>query len=277
VTSLPQSDESLLQTALEDGTADAVPGTVVALAFDLPAGFSVTRHRHRRCQLVFAARGVLTVTTEEGSWILPALRALWVPAGVEHGLRTTGEAQLRTLYAEPEALRRMPAECEVLEVGALFRELILRAVEVGPTLRTEAGCSGSSALVELLVEELERAQQSPLKVLHLPGGCDPRLRRLMARLRDNPGDQATLTQWGNRVGASARTLARLFAAETDLTFSRWRQQLRLQRALELLASGRSVSWVASEVGYMSLSAFIAMFRRATGRTPTAYLSRVPDR
>ena len=43
------------------------------------------------------------------------------------------------------------------------------------------------------------------------------------------------------VGASGRTLARLFAAETGLTFAAWRAQVRLRVALELLAEGVPVA------------------------------------
>jgi len=40
--------------------------------------------------------------------------------------------------------------------------------------------------------------------------------------------------------------------------------------MELLAAGHSVTSVALQVGYDGTSAFIAMFRRATGRTPGRY-------
>ena len=46
-----------------------------------------------------------------------------------------------------------------------------------------------------------------------------------------------------------------------MSFRTWRQQLRLQKALELLAEGRPVTSVAIDLGYESPSAFIAMFRQ----------------
>ena len=92
----------------------------------------------------------------------------------------------------------------------------------------------------------------------------------MSALAGWPGNPATLSEWGRRVGASERTLSRLFAVETGLTFVQWRRQLRLRRALELLAQGRSVSAVSLEVGYQSLSAFVTMFRKGTGQRPSEY-------
>ncbi|MCQ8827783.1 hypothetical protein NQU54_01425 [Streptomyces samsunensis] len=41
-------------------------------------------YRHDEHQIVYAGRGVLAVTTDAGSWIAPANRALWIPAGTVH-------------------------------------------------------------------------------------------------------------------------------------------------------------------------------------------------
>ena len=100
---------------------------------------------------------------------------------------------------------------------------------------------------------------------------DPRLLRVARSMMDNPADVRDLNAWAREVGASARTLSRLFTAQTGMTFREWRQQRRLLRALELLASGHNVTTVAAELGYDNTSAFIAMFRRCLGTTPARYL------
>jgi AraC-like DNA-binding protein len=71
-------------------------------------------------------------------------------------------------------------------------------------------------------------------------------------------------------GLSKRTVERLFQENTATTFGSWRQQLRLMRAMRLLAEGAKVTFVALEVGYSTPSAFIAMFRKTLGTTPMAY-------
>ena len=68
-------------------------------------------------------------------------------------------------------------------------------------------------------------------------------------------------------------MERIFIAETKMTFSRWRQQLRLLHALRLLASGEKVTTAALAAGYASTSAFIAMFRSQLGKTPARYFQR----
>ena len=64
------------------------------------------------------------------------------------------------------------------------------------------------------------------------------------------------------------------SAETGLTFGAWQRQARLLRALELLGTGLGVGDVAFTLGYESISAFIAMFRRTFGTTPARYFAGV---
>lgn len=72
------------------------------------------------------------------------------------------------------------------------------------------------------------------------------------------------------MGASGRTLARLFRREIGMTFGAWRQQARLIEALARLGTGEPVTHVALDLGYESPSAFTAMFRRSLGVTPSRY-------
>lgn len=99
---------------------------------------------------------------------------------------------------------------------------------------------------------------------------DKRLQRLCSALLAAPGDQRTLEHWAGSANASPRTLARLFVTETGLTFGAWRQQARVLEAMGRLSGGQSVTDVALDLGYDSVSAFSAMFRRASGLSPSAY-------
>jgi AraC-like DNA-binding protein len=54
-----------------------------------------------------------------------------------------------------------------------------------------------------------------------------------------------------------------------------RSLLRLQAALPALAAGDPVSAVARRAGYDTASAFVAAFRRETGRPPAAYCRNPP--
>jgi AraC-like DNA-binding protein len=60
-----------------------------------------------------------------------------------------------------------------------------------------------------------------------------------------------------------------------MTFGKWRQQLRLLRAVELIANGEKVISAALDAGYANPSAFTAMFRRQLGMTPSQYFEANP--
>ena len=73
------------------------------------------------------------------------------------------------------------------------------------------------------------------------------------------------------VGTSARTLSRLFAAETQLSFKTWCQRARIAAAIERLSTANvSVKQLASDLGYASVPAFSHAFRQVTGKTPTEF-------
>jgi len=238
---------------------------------DARAGSVIPPHRHPFAQLIYAATGVMTVSTDDGLWVVPPERAVWVPPFVGHSIRMHGAVALRTIYLDP-AIEAIPgARCCVVQVSELLRAAILRAVRFAPAY-PESG--PESRLVSVIVDEIHDARTAPL---HLPMPRDERARRVAEALAVDPGDRRTLPQWARVAGASERTLERLFRDETALSFGAWRQQARLLHALERLASGESVTEVALRLGFEGPSAFIAMFKQAMGTTPGRYFraARVP--
>jgi len=242
----------------------AVPRPLVALATDHPESIAYPPHRHARAQLVYAAEGVVSVESGQGTWVAPPQRAVWIPAGLEHATVLNGRVRFRTLYIAPEAAPDLPAACTVVTVSPLLRELILRAVAL-PTLYDESGPDGR--LMAVILDEIRALPATPL---HLPAARDPRLARVTEALGAEPGDSRTIDEWARLAGASGRTLSRLFLKDTGLGFRQWRQQARLLRALIWLAEGRAVTTVALDLGYDSPSAFIATFKRSLGTTPARY-------
>ncbi|MCH9650483.1 MAG: helix-turn-helix transcriptional regulator [Deltaproteobacteria bacterium] len=240
--------------------------SVRALALNYPQGGEIASHSHPWDQLVYASRGVVTVETEAGSWVVPPFRAVWVPSDRQHRLWAAGYLALRTLYFSSGAAPALPRECCVFSIPPLLRELILHLVSL-PQLDLEK--AAHQRLVGVFFDLTETLPQEPLS---LPAPKDERAKRLAKLLREQPGDQRTLKDLANAVGASSRTLERLFVAETGLTFQAWRRQIRLQKALVLLADQTPVTEVSFAVGYDSPSAFISMFRRALGQTPGRYFS-----
>ncbi len=246
---------------------DDGPGLIVARARECPADHVIDWHTHRRAQLLYAAEGVMRVTSASGVWVVPPQRAVWIPPGIEHHVRAQGAPlSLRSLYIRPDALAGLPSVCCVVTVSRLLRELILEAMQLPDDPPPD---SAAARLVQVL---LDRIEGLPVAPLHLPSPEDARLRRIADTLLDDPADARTLKEWGRELAASERTLARRFQRETGMTFGHWRQQVRLLAALGRLAAGDSVTTVALDLGYASQSAFIAMFRRALGKTPGRYFT-----
>jgi AraC-like DNA-binding protein len=243
-----------------------VPRPVVCLASEYPPGHEIAPARHARAQLIYASAGVMTVNAPQGAWVLPPQRAVWVPGGTPHWTRTASALSMRSVYIDAHAVPGLPEACCIVTVSPLLRELLDAAMRL-PALYDERGPAGR--LVAVLLDQIRTLPVAPL---HLPQPRDARLQRIAAALHADPADNRTLAAWGRAVGASSRTLARRFLAETGLTFRAWRQQLRLLAGLERLAHGDSVTTVALDLGYETPSAFVAMFRRALGTSPGRYFS-----
>lgn len=244
----------------------SVARAVVTRALDWPERFENGAHYHDRAQLLFASEGIMNVTTPEGTWVVPPERAVWVPAGTVHVVRTATRVMLRTLYIDPTAAPDLPIRCGIINVAPLLRALILEAMEISPEYPPGGR---EERLMNLILDEIAEIPASS-GALHLPEPNDPRIRPIVEAIKADPADATTSEQWGKRVGASSRTIQRTFVAETGMSFRAWKRQAILLEALRKLAAGESVLNVALDLGYDSPSAFIYMFRRTFGVTPYRY-------
>ena len=227
-------------------------------------GDVIRTHSHPWHQLVYASKGVMTVRTPEGAWVVPTNRGVWVPARTRHSIQMSGPVSLRTLYILPRLGAMLPERCRVVGISPLLRELILRIVELDSlNLRIPA----HAHLVAVLLDHLHIMESD---AVHLPLPRDRRAKQIVTLLQEEPAENRSLVELSKIAGASKRTIERIFKLETGLGFGKWRQQLRLGHALRLLAGGEAVTSVAFDVGYESVSAFISAFRMTFGQTPGQY-------
>ncbi|MEU4606303.1 AraC family transcriptional regulator [Kribbella sp. NPDC023972] len=200
--------------------------------------------------------------TERGTSIVPANRVTWTPAGFTHYHRAHGNTDMRILFLPASLARLVPGHPAVFMVSDLAREILLTLT--GPSPRARAA---RVRLRRVLVDELHEAQERPLQ---LPEPRDDRLRALAQLLYQEPANNTSLAELGQTIGASARTLSRLFHSELGMTFYEWRTQLRIYRALVLLADGHDTTHVAHACGWANPSSFIAAFSNLVGTTPGRY-------
>jgi AraC-like DNA-binding protein len=223
-------------------------------------------HYHDVQQVVYPSSGVLAISAAAGTWVVPPQRAVWIPAGVPHAHRAHGPVQMRTLAISSAATadQPLPTGPAVLTVSPLLREVIVALSSADGTPYT---ARQRATMEQVALDQLRRVDQLPVR---LPALADDRLRAVAALLRANPAEERTLAELGVVVGASERTLSRLFRQEAGMSFPQWRTQFRLQHALVLLADRTPVTTTALACGWSNPSAFIETFRRCFGATPRTF-------
>jgi AraC-like DNA-binding protein/quercetin dioxygenase-like cupin family protein len=238
---------------------------------EYPRGTRLDTHTHREAQLVYATRGTMQVTTPKGRWLVPPDRAVWVPAHLPHSIDVLADIDMRTLYFDLAWLARGRQNAGltqefVVRVSRLLHETILALFD------SRNDSERTTLLIRLAMLELHQAEDSTTFV---PLPQEPRCRRAASIVLDDPTALHEIETLARQVGTSARTLSRLFASETQLSFKRWCQRARIAGAIERLSTDTNVSikQVAGELGYNSLPAFSHAFRQVTGRTPTEFAQK----
>src|SRR5579863_2393476 len=133
---------------------------IATLTHDYPGGHVIPLHFHDWDQIVYASRGVMTVRTSAGTWVVPTHRAVWIPAAVPHTITMSGVVAMRTLYLKPRLARGPPRDCCVINVSALLKELILHACTVR-TLKTSV--TWQAHLVAVILHQLDAMRAIPLQ------------------------------------------------------------------------------------------------------------------
>lgn len=257
---------SMLASLRANNDLDSIPQPAIALRARVSnADRDAYMHSHRKGQLVVALRGSVICEVKTGFWMVPPHCGVWIPGGIEHSMRASGDTDLCLLCVEPAAAT-LPEQCCTLAISPMLREMILRLAEL-PQAYGDA--SATARLVAVLQDELAQMQ---VERLYFPSSGHPKLRQLADTLILAPGDRSTAREWADRLAMSERTLSRLVMNETGMSFGRWRQQLQIIVALQWLYSGVQVQRIAEDLGYESVSAFITMFRKALGSSPAKYLA-----
>src|SRR5271156_740006 len=129
-------------------------------SWDFKHGYVIPRHSHPEDQLLFAAEGVMTVDTSQGIWVVPPLRAGWIPAETVHAGTMSGRVSMGTLYLWPKLCRALPRRCLVINISSLLKELILHACTF-PKLRKTIASERN--VIALIVDQLKVVESIPVQ------------------------------------------------------------------------------------------------------------------
>jgi len=262
---------------------DETRAALTALRLDQPAGagfaflnrgqdVSYDWHAHPYHQLLYAISGVTQLETAEARYLLPPMRAAWIPAGVPHRTLVSNVDGV-SLYFAPSAVRAGADRVRILVTDPLMREMILHA------RRWPAGAAEADPLAQsffgtlalLCTEWLE--SELPLR---LPAARDPAITRALDYAAADPG---AATAQGAIAAArlSERSFRRRFTSATGMSWRAWLSQARIMWAMGRLAEGARVTDAAAEAGFASLSAFALAFTSLCGEAPSAYRARIRAR
>jgi len=231
-----------------------------------PEGGRIARHAHDLDQLALISKSAAIIETDSVYVVHPLLKALWLPAGVEHTLYSPRPFTLHALYFPPNSLR-VRTEPEVLGMDALARELVMLLCAAPRASQRDARHVHALALLEQLLP-LAKAES-----FSLPRPTSERARKLADYFTSHAKDGRALEIVSAEIGgASLRTFERLFADETGLSLAAWRRQSRMLASLSLLVEGKSMSEVAHAVGYDSPAAFSTAFKQCFGIPPSSYMA-----
>jgi AraC-like DNA-binding protein len=243
---------------------DAFPAKVVGYASSL-GDHDSGLHQHARGQLLYARQGCIRITLAQQLCLLPPSRAAWIPPRTPHRAVMRKVVDYRSVWFDAELTRKLPADVRVIEVSSLL-EAVLEPMAMAE-FDLDWTQSPYEHLIGLSMHEIGHAPRQPML---LPMPQDRRLATLTAHPDVLPPELGELS---SHVGATGKTIGRIFQRDTGMSYQEWRQQWRVLRAIELLVTGHAVSHITSQLGFSTDSSFITFFKHMQGCAPGAYMKK----
>ncbi|MBF7687639.1 AraC family transcriptional regulator [Acinetobacter rathckeae] len=240
---------------------------VYAYAQSYNDGYSEGKHRHDRIQLLHTLSGVIHVKTDEGIWVIPPTRGIWIPEGKAHSITIHGNVEARGVFIDSLARADLSAVCSVVAIPKLLSELINQAVHISDEILPH---TRDERLLQLILDEIRFLEEVPFR---LPEPQSAVLKSICTYILTDLSVVHHLDHIAKQYHVSSKTLARLFQKEMNMSFTVWLTQAKLLKALTDLESKKPILNIAFDLGYESSSAFSYMFKREMGLTPTAYLKK----
>ncbi len=243
---------------------DTLPAPIFFRAAWVPADTAYPQHQHNWGEFVYSFSGVMEVKMADRHYTAPPPYGIWLPPQVEHIGLNHPETCHCSLYVSAALCEHLPGDPCVLIASPLLRALLdhLR--------QWPANAPATPAHERLLQVVVDQLAQAPRAGSYLPTSDDPLLAPVLQALEAVPGDNRSLADWAQAVHTTERTLVRRCQRDLGMGFVEWRQRLRIVKALPRLEAGDKIEAIAFDLGYASVSAFIAMFRRLMGVTPDAF-------
>lgn len=252
-----------MKNTLQAPFTDALPVPLFLRTTLMPNNAIFPAHTHSWGEFVYSHNGVVQVMVKEKQYLVPPQYGIWIPPEKYHLGLNRLEVLQSSLYVTKELCGRLPSDPVALLVSPFMRSLLEHARESTQNYT-------SQRYLRLLKVFLDELTEAPRAGTFLPASDDPVLQNILNHLEKHPNNNQSINELAQKAYITERTLARKCRQDLGMPLTEWRNRIRVVAAIAMLEEGRTVESIASEFGYSSASAFIAMFKRLTGSTPANY-------
>ncbi|MBB6387194.1 AraC-like DNA-binding protein [Flavobacterium notoginsengisoli] len=222
-------------------------------------------HSHPRGQLIYATRGVMNVVVGNHIWVVNPLQGLWLPGGVEHQVTFQKDVNYYSVFIDSSAMAGLPEKSFSFDIPMFLKQLVFKIISFGVDGNLTPP---QHRVISVFLDELALIEPS---ATFLPTTNHERLQKVVELIMDDIASKNTIDYYAELSFMSSRTLSRLFIKELGMNFSDWRTRLKLLEAIKRLGEKQSIKEIAFNLGYENTSAFIYMFKKHLGKTPSNYI------
>ncbi|MEP6932301.1 MAG: helix-turn-helix transcriptional regulator [Flavobacterium sp.] len=222
-------------------------------------------HSHPRAQLIYATSGVMNIVVKNQIWVVNPLQGLWIPEELDHQVSFQQNVNLYSVFIDPSFTKNLPTSSFSFDISTFLKQLVFKIVsfkhdkDVNPSQRK---------IMDVFLDELALIEPSST---FLPTSNHVQLKNVISLLLNDISTKYTIDYYAEQSCMSSRTLSRLFIKELGMNFSDWRIRLKLLEAIKRLGEKKSIKEIAFDLGYENTSAFIFMFKKNLGKTPSNYI------
>jgi AraC-like DNA-binding protein len=220
-------------------------------------------HVHPWVQVFFIKSGFMNLSTDARSFFIAPGQMIWIPPRCWHRTTTIGETSGWSVYLPSNS--RVFFDVTALNATELLNSLFERMSQYGHL----GNSARDRSMKTLVLEEMKSLSEASMG---LPFPQSPNLRAVAETIYIQTISLSTKSA-AQKAAMSERNFSRRFRAETGLTFEKWRRRVLNEVAIKLLLTGKSVSQVADETGFQTVSAFIASFKQQFGRSPLKMIAK----
>jgi len=227
-------------------------------------------HKHRKGQLTYVEGGIAYISFKDKTYVIPARHYVWIPKDLEHSLQVRFTATaVRTLYffSKNDEKSSFYNVMGIYPVNNLLLEMINYTEKWKEhILPNNKGYAFLAAIKEILPE----ISKTPLPIA-LPTTQDERMRPIILYIEKHLSENLTLEKLSKEFGLSERSLSRLFQSKLQMSFQQYLKSVRIVRGIAImLQTTKSLSEIAYETGYGSISAFSKAFNQMTNMRPSDF-------